>query len=87
MGEKSKQSKPGRIVMLVGVPDFRGCASLRQGTVQRLDEEATKELLASGKAETYETKEKRDAVDKRAEDRKAAAAAAKKNKPSAPKKD
>ncbi len=86
MGEK-KQSKPGRIVMLEGVPDFRGCTSLRKGTVQRLDEEATKELLASGKAEAYESKEKRDVAEKRAEDRKAAAVAAKKNKTAPPKKD
>lgn len=65
-----KKDKPGRIVMSENVPNYRGCMSLREGSVQRLDEKATKELVESGKAETYEDYSRRKAGDKRVEEAK-----------------
>lgn len=79
-----KKSKPGRIVMRESVPAYRGCLQLREGTTQRLDEAATKDLLRSGKAETFEDHEKRMNAEKKAAEMKAAAKKAPK-KPAAPK--
>lgn len=82
-----KKSKPGRVMMTEDVPAYRGNVCLRKGTIQRLDDKATKELLSMGVAEVYEDyekrveKEKRDAeAKKRAAEKKAADA-----KKSAPK--
>ena len=75
MSDEKKKSVPGRIVMVEGVPDYRGCMSLRKGSVQRLDKEATKELVNSGKAEVYEDREERLEVEeakKKAVEKKAA---------------
>ncbi len=69
-----KKDKPGRIVMSENVPNYRGCMSLREGTVQRLDEKATKELVESGKAETYEDHSRRKAGEKRSKESKKRAA-------------
>lgn len=78
-----KNNKPGRIVMVESVPSYRGCMALRKGSVQRLDEAATKDLVGSGKAEFYEDKEKRASAEKRAVEAKKTAekAAAVKPKP------
>lgn len=59
MSDEKKKSAPGRIVMVEGVPDYRGCVSLRKGSIQRLDKEATRDLVLSGKAEIYEDREER----------------------------
>lgn len=76
-----KKSKPGRVVMIEGVPNYRGCMVLRTGSVQRLDEAATKDLVASKKAEVYEDYEKRVAWNKKAEEAKKKAAEKKAAKP------
>lgn len=62
-----EKSKPGRIVMLESVPRFRGCVSLKKDSVQRLDKEATKELLKSGKAEAFEDYTARKKAEAKAE--------------------
>lgn len=64
---EEKKSKPGRIVMLEGVAKYRGCMTLRKGSVQRLDKDATKELLKDGKAEVYEDYAKRTAAEAKTE--------------------
>ncbi len=83
MSDKNK-SRPGRIVMLEGVPKYRGCMTLRKGSVQRLDKEATKELLKDGKAETYEDHEKRTAAEAKADARKTTPKPKRKEDPKGP---
>lgn len=80
-----KKSKPGRVVMLEDVPKYRGCVSLRKGTIQRLDKEATKDLLRSGKAEVYEDREARLGAEEAKKEADAKRKALRKPKPAAPK--